>query len=376
MFRWLMLGICGGCLSLGALAQTEPQNTPPGQPPGERGERGDRRGPRRANVAEMFKNLPDELDMDDAQREQFAALLEECQAAALENADRAQDVRALTQELRAAREAGDSAKEEQLRNQLRELRGGQGNRFEKFMDDVESILRGPQVEKFAAVRQRLDDQMRRGPGRGMQAERTLDELRDLLKLSPEQAKTYDEMATKLRATLEGGGDMRALMQEMREARQAGDDAKVAELQRKLQEQREGRTRELEAFYNDLAGILTTDQQRVLADFRERQGRGRDGGGGPRDVENLREVLRAFRALDLTDEQRDQFKELSAELERADREARDREAKAAVAEQAKRQLSALLTPEQQQQFERTLQRGGRGAAGERRRSRDGTGPETP
>lgn len=373
MMRWLMLGICGGCLTFGALAQTEPRDPQPGQPPGERG---DRRGPRRPNVAEMFKNLPDELDMDDAQREQFGALLEEFQAAARENADRGQEVRTLTQELRAAREAGDTAKEEQLRNQLRELRGGQGNRLDKFMDDVQGILRGPQLEKFAAVRQRMDEQMRRGPGRGMQTERTLDELRDVLKLSPEQATTYDEMATKLRATLEGGGDMRALMQEMREARQAGDDAKVAELQRKLQEQREGRTRELEAFYNDLAGILTTQQKQTLAEFRERQGRGRDGGETGRDAGTLRDVLRAFRALELTDEQRDQFKEVSAELERADRDAKDREAKAAVAEQAKRQLSALLTPEQKQQFEQALQRGGRGAAGERRRARDGSGPETP
>lgn len=370
MMRCLMLGICGSCLAFGALAQTEPGERQPGQPPGERG---DRRGPRRGNVTEIFKNLPDELDMDDAQREQFSALLEEFQAAARENADRAQDVRALTQELRAAREAGDTAKEEQIRNQLRELRGGQGNRLDKFMDDVQGILRGPQLEKFAAVRQRMDEQMRRGPGRGMQAERTLEELRDVLNLSPEQAKAYDEMATKLRATLEGGGDMRALMQEMREARQAGDDAKVAELQRKLQEQREGRNRELEAFYNDLGGILTTEQKQILADFRVRQGRGGEGG---RDAGSLREVLRAFRSLDLTDEQRDQFKELSAELERADRDAKDREAKAAVAEQARRQLSALLTPEQKQQFEQTLQRGGRGAAGERRRARDGSGAETP
>ncbi len=135
-----------------------------------------------------------------------------------------------------------------------------------------------------------------------------DRVRTELDLSADQQTQYDEIVAKYRKK-RGGMNMKAMrdiMKEMREARRSGDDERVAELRKQMQESRKGNS--LDAFFEELEPILNAEQREKLAKIRQdmsaRRGRGR---GPVAQLERLRGELK------LSDEQAARYDELLDQL---------------------------------------------------------------
>jgi Spy/CpxP family protein refolding chaperone len=135
-----------------------------------------------------------------------------------------------------------------------------------------------------------------GPGGGRMFERLADEL----ELTEEQRPEYDAIVAGHRERMEG---MRDVWGQMREAREAGDDAKVAELREQLGG-REAMEESMNDTLDEIAPILDDTQQGRLTEMREEM-RGRR--------ENFEQMRRL--ATELPDEvgmdeaQREQFEQM-------------------------------------------------------------------
>lgn len=119
-----------------------------------------------------------------------------------------------------------------------------------------------------------------------------------LDLDESQQAKFDEIIARHREDFEKNAEtMRDLMRQMREAREAGDDARAADIRRQIGELRG--PGQMEKVLDEVEAILTDAQKEKLGQLRERMERGgqqRPGGpGGPGDpiarMEQLRERLR-------------------------------------------------------------------------------------
>jgi len=315
---------------------------------GQRG--GERRGPQ---FGALFQRMPDQLELDDEQRAQFEEIVAEYRERMGEARQRGEGMREVFREMRAAREAGDDKRVEELRAQLRERRGGGGRFMEEFFD-------------------------------GRNPMESLRELRSRLELDEQQEEQFDELLEDLR---EQGGqrrqrmeELRPLMRELREAREAGDEERAEELRAQLEQQRPRPGEMLEDFFVELEQILRDDQKEILAQFREEMSeRGERGERGRVDV---RAILNAARRLKLDQDQKKELNEIGQAALRAERELqrRDREGRAMIAAKVKREVIAILDAEQAKQFENYLSRRGRperpGREGARERQRERRGDRGP
>jgi Spy/CpxP family protein refolding chaperone len=288
----------------------------------------------------MAERLAEALDLDDTQQGQFDEIVARYRERWEEQRTRGGEMREIFEEMREAREAGDEARIEELRHRLREARRGGEELRTQFFDEVEKILREDQVERLHQFRERMGRGLGRGEGGPMfgMAER----LREDLGLDETQSRRFDELLESLREKMWGLRD------------QPGE------------ERREAFGRLMEEFYSQLEPILNAEQVRVLADYRERA---RQAGRG----NELRELFRAVRRLDLTQEQAARLREIEQEARRSQREIDrgDREAMAELTGHVREQVMALLTPGQAAELEKLLaerDRPPRGADRERPRER--------
>ena len=184
----------------------------------------------------------------------------------------------------------------------------------------------------------------------------IERLPEELQLTPEQRQKYDELAAAWRAARDQNREQRrALTRELTEAQKAGNEELLEELRQKLQEVRANRPSD--AFYAGLEKILTKEQSEKLSEMR-----GVWGGPGERQRGlRVRTVVRAAERLDLTKEQREAIREITRQAMRQAREAKPEEraqTESQIAERLKKDITALLTPEQVTQFEQALKEGGR------------------
>ncbi len=144
--------------------------------------------------------------------------------------------------------------------------------------------------------------------RGHDQSRIYDRIRKELDLSAEQQEQYDEIVARHRGKGKdlGMGNMRKIMKEMREARQAGDEQRVAELREKMREAR--RASSMEAFLDEVEQILNDEQRAKLAEIRERITARRGGRGPVAQLKRLRSELK------LSEDQAQQYDELLEQLE--------------------------------------------------------------
>lgn len=160
-----------------ALCSAQPRAMPPDGPPGGPPGRGpDRRGTMIRPGA--VEDILEEMNLEKAQHDEIMAAVQEQRKGAMEKMRAArlspedqEKIRTLQQEMRAARDARDTAKMEQLRGELTQLYGKQREAYAQFEtelhDAIVAKLRPDQVESFdkawAASRENPD----RGPGRGL-----------------------------------------------------------------------------------------------------------------------------------------------------------------------------------------------------------------
>lgn len=169
-----------------------------------------------------------------------------------------------------------------------------------------------------------------GKGRGLQPVRRRDRsgdssatliarIRTQLNLDEQQQAEFDRIVKEPRKKRGLGSQMKrqqALFQELRQAREAGDDERVAELRKELAESQEalrGGHPALELLDKiEHAGFLRDDQLEKLAQIRERVAESDRRGRGP-GGRLLTQLDRLRGALKLTEEQAKQYDEFYAAL---------------------------------------------------------------
>jgi hypothetical protein len=242
--------------------------------------------------------------------------------------------------------------------------------MEKFLDEVEGILREDQIEKLASFREREMGRFRE-PGR-RRGELDFDDLKAALKLDNKQTARFDELAAAAAPDAAGGPEAgtRELAEEMRRAVQEGDQVRIQELRDRLRERRDvgGRAAALDTFFAELEKILNDEQKKLLAEWREKN----DRGGGRDRASDYRTLLRAARRVKLDDAQRQEIDEIEQQAAKASREVRrsDSAAQQELYNSIREQIVAALKPDQVKEFEAALVRldrsgrGGRADDGER------------
>ena len=347
------------CLVLPAVAQDRPG----AERPGRRGmmRRG---GPGRGGGPGMMLNrmaqrMAEELELDEEQEAELDEIIADFREEFTEMRGPSPEMRELFEEMRAARRDGDEERAQELREQLRGMRGGSpmAGLMDDFYAEVETILDEQQRGKLAEFRERMTQRMRergRRGDRGPDMRRLIRSLPERLELDQDQRARFDELTAELRgqgdARRQRWEEMRPLIEEMRQARRDGDDERVEELRRQIEEQR-GANNPFEAFFAELEGILREDQKAILAEIRQDLGRR----GARTRQADLRTILQAIKRVDLDKEQSQQVRAIGAQAMRASRELQrgDREARTQLARDTRQAIVEVLRPEQVRQFERAL-----------------------
>ncbi len=350
-----------------AWAQTSDAPRPDG-PPG--------RGRARAvdRMGWLTRVLARRLDLDAEQQAQYDAIVEKFRQQFV--GDDENSPRTLFEQMRAAREAGDRERFEQLRERLHDLRAQMAEQIEPFFDEVEQILRDDQIPILNEFREQVESRVR-GQRQMQVLRRAMRELRGRLDLTAEQAERYQELTGTIRDQMLGqhqrGEQMRELVNQMRQARAAGDEERLAELREQMRSLRPDPQHLLDAFFSGLERFLTPAQLKAVEAYREETLADADT-RADRELD-VRRVLRAARRLRLTGEKRQQLREIEREAMREVRKLRrrDREGQALLAEKIADEIRDLLTPEQVEKFDQLLER----QSGLRRRARSrGHHPDTP
>lgn len=297
----------------------------------------------------MMDRMIDRLDLDEEQEAAFREIMGPVREQMQSMGDR-------WREVAEARDAGDEAKADELRrNLMREMESTGPDAMNAALTQLEPMLRPEQVEKLDEMVDRMDrDRESRDRYRQIR-----DELPDKLNLDEQQRGQFDEMATAARERVgENFRNMRPLFEQMREAQESGDEARVAEIRKQMDAQRPDMDAVYAEFLTQVEGILNPEQKTALADFRGELGLD-IGGAAPADNSKAmdpREVLRLVKRLRLNDEQRDKFKEIEREVMSAYREARrDADKKAQLSEKLTDDVLAILDDAQKQRFESLLDR---------------------
>ncbi len=131
----------------------------------------------------LMTDLPRELNLDDAQRQQWDELMASSRE---QQRERWQEMRARWEEVAAAEDAGDQERARELREQLREeMRPGPEQMLSTFFEQVEKILRDEQKAVLKNFRQEFGIG-REGEARGQADVRNIIRAARRVRLSSEQ----------------------------------------------------------------------------------------------------------------------------------------------------------------------------------------------
>jgi hypothetical protein len=294
----------------------------------------------------MLQRTAEDLELDETQKTEFDRL-------AQPHLDRMNEMRERWAEVREAQESGDEARARQLREQL--MRSGNPNdAIGEILTEMEPMLRPEQVEKADNMRDRMQGE---AEGRD-RMRRIAAELPDNLQLDEAQRAQYEELLSKAREEMGNRfSAMRPLFEQMREAREAGDMAKVRELEKQMEAQRPDMNPRYDEFFSQVEAILRDDQKPLLANFRDDLGLGAAGDanqkGGTSDV---RAILQAAKRVRLDAGQKKELKDIEEDAMKAWREAgRDVQARTDLARQVREEISKILDESQQTRFVQLLER---------------------
>lgn len=317
-------------------------------------------------IERVAQQLVERLDLDEQQQAELQKLVEAHKAGSGNPEERGGQRRELAREIQEARRTGDEARVRELREQLR--RQGRQSPVVDFLNDVEPMLREDQLDTFEQIRERYE---RMQGGRRDPLE-VVAEMRTELELSDGAASAYDKLVEQLETGLQQRGptdEQMAIIQELREAAEAGDVERIRALSEEIRELREreggdGSRAALEQFFAGVSELVDGEQADIVARYREQLLPDREG------ATDARRILFVARRLDLSKEQRDQLAGIERDLRSRQRELRRDEAGLdKLNEEVAQQVRDLLNAEQQAEFDRLMeryeQRTNRGTPGQRR-----------
>lgn len=257
--------------------------------------------------------------------------------------------------------------------------GGQGPRgggdfIGRVLERLEPTLTAEQKARVPEVRERLSA---RGALIGGTILDRVSRLKAQLELDEGQSAEFDrhfavfsDRYTAAEAEQKAHGD--ALIEELREAAEAGDVARIAALREELQSTDVDTDAALFEFLDQIEPILHEDQlwawERHTRQFTQRSAR--------RGGEDVRRLLAAARRLELDRNERQQLRDLERQVQRTAREARrDPDANRRLYELVRGELVKMVGEEQVAELEQQAQR--RGPMGDRPPRRgDGRRPPPP
>jgi hypothetical protein len=227
---------------------------------------------------------------------------------------------------------------------------------------------------------------RGGWDRGAWMDRFVEQLKVEVGLDDAQMTEVRKIVT---AHQSEAGDDRAAWEEMREAMQNGDRELAAELREQMMSRRGEREAAMGAALDEIETVLTDDQLESYGTFRQRMDRRRE--EGRQRGESMRQIFTLPDTLEMSDEQRDEFRTLIDEQRESMRQRwQDRQAAAESGEtdgQGRERdrgpggppaffdkafftaVDGILNDNQREQFAKIraeFEAGGQGPAGDRRR----------
>lgn len=223
--------------------------------PGRRGGRGERGRRDGRSPVERFNDALSTVDMTADQEAAIDTLIDEMTPEFQARREQWEAMRPLFEEMRTAREEGDSERVDELRAQIREQRPERGDLMRRFVGGLEEILSPEQMEQLRAAGG-MGRGRGEGRGRGGREAQPQGDMRMILRVLRD-----------LDLTPEQRDDIRHAMEETRRAAQA--------------EREDSRQEHFDALIAAVKSVLT-DEQAVqfdaeLAELQERQGdRGRRG----------------------------------------------------------------------------------------------------
>jgi len=317
---------------------------------GRRGRGG--RGGRGGGMERMFERAADDLKLDDDQRAQFDQMVARHQ-------ERTQEFRALREEAREARENGDEQRLAELRDQMREEAGPWDSASQVF-DELEPILSEEQFDRFVEMRSEMQQRQERRREMRERREQYRDMVSELpaeLKMTDEQRKQFDELVEgrreRMRERMRG---MRPTWDQMREARDAGDEQRVEQLRQQFEKMRPDEAAMRGEFLDDVNKMLTDQQKPRFASYRAKIEK-RTTSAATIERDDVRVVLMAAKKLDLKPDQQRELRVIWREATRSMRDMgrSDSEARSGLAASTKQKVLNLLDPGQVEEYERHVDR---------------------
>lgn len=303
----------------------------------------------------MMGRMVEELDLDENQQKIYEELA----------APMRERMRAMGERWRAAREAADGGDDTQLKalqSEFQSANGGPGRSgpfggadpFGEIFDQLEPHLRPEQLDKLDNMR----DRMERDRDSMDSWRRVSEELPEKLNLDETQKQQFDEMLQTAREeTGQRWQAMRPMFEQMQEAREAGENERLAELRRQFEQQRPDGAAQMQGLMSQIEGMLRDDQKEAFNSFQTELGVSAGGEAGDAGVSaDVRAILRIAKRLRMTSEQKEDFRTLERQSMRSLRVAgRDADAKAELADRVKEQVEQLLDDAQRERFHAQLER---------------------
>lgn len=270
----------------------------------------------------------------------------------------------LSAQLREAAKAGDTAKVEELREQIKNIRGGGGAAINELYERMDPILTDEQRTKLGELKEGRKPPMTRKSGSANAFAR----LKSQLNLTPDQEAEFDRLADEYdhrrRGGVEADPETNQLVDEMREAALAGDMKKVEELREKLRPRVDVESAAMNEFVEGLEPFLNEEQQEILYEHRSKVSAGR----GQADARTLLRLTK--RVEHLTNDQKEAIKKLERETRDGMRAARrDPAAMSQLDRDIQAKVRETLNAEQNAELDRLLNDEARGVVRRGRTAED-------
>ena len=158
--------------------------------------------------------------------------------------------------------------------------------------------------------QRNEDRGPGGRGRGPSVIRIIERLDRRIGFDEAQTAQIDQIVA---AHEERMQELRAQWQEVRAAREAGDETRAAELREQLRRQRGGPGEIIRTVFGEIEPLLHEDQLEAFQEFRENFARRREHG----EIGRMRQMIRELPdAVNMTEDQRREFQEFLTDRRQA------------------------------------------------------------
>jgi hypothetical protein len=226
---------------------------------------------------------------------------------------------------------------------------------------IEPLLNDDQYDRMMGMRDEWDrrqEERERWRENREQYQQMVEELPDQLQMNDTQREEFNRFVEQRRGRFRSRmAEMRPLWEQMGEARQAGDEARMEELRHQLEDMRPPPEQMREEFLKELEEFLPDNQKPLLAEYAGQAPVGVTSAPARLRTLDVRDVLSAARRVRMEREQRRQLRLIAREAIKQDYQIRrrDNEAQQKLAQTLTEKITGILNDEQKEEFDTQLER---------------------